>query len=172
MKSTDVANELAASLTYLDNASSKLLWNDGPLIPHYTTSHSGGQQFSQSANENLKSHMRMLGIFWNKQAWYHNISINRIWCFHAEDCNNYRLLRCGAMQFGNISKKPIVSVFRTEVSLSSKFLQNFATHLQNYTVLHPTIPKSWQFFIWKTAFLDQDFKLIIEKHIKYLILSD
>jgi len=69
------------------------------------------------------------------------------------------------MQFDNISKEPAVSVFRTEVSLSSRLLQNFATHLQNYTVLHPTIPNSWQFFIQKTAFLDQDLKITTEKNI-------
>lgn len=114
-------------------------------------------------HENLKSHLRMLGIFWNKQTWYHNINFKKIWCFHAKDCNNDHLLGCGAMQFDNISKEPAVSVFRTEVSLSSRFLQNFATHLQNYTVLHPTIPNSWQFFIQKTAFLYQDLKLITEK---------
>ena len=39
------------------------------------------QHLYNHCHENLKSHMRMLGILWNKQTWYHNISINKIYVF-------------------------------------------------------------------------------------------
>jgi hypothetical protein len=74
------------------------------------------------------------------------IYINKIWRSHANECNNDCLLGHDTMQFGNISEELAVSIFRTEESLSNRFLQNFAAHLPNYTVAHPTRPKSWQFF--------------------------
>lgn len=123
-------NLLHLSYTFMMEAGS---FSEMMVHSHHTTWHHilEDSNLHSHCHENLKSHMIMLGIFWKKKkrTWYHNKNINKIWCSHANECND-GLLGCDAVQFGNISKELAVSIFRTEESLSSRFLQNFAPTYQ------------------------------------------
>ena len=158
---------------------------DGALVPHYTASHmmvhschTTQHHILQDSNlyshchENLKSHMSMLGLFWNKQTWYHNICINKIWCFHAKDCNNDHLLGSGAMQFDSISKQPAVCFQDRRVSVQqippklcyppTKLHCVTSHNIKFLKIFHTKNSIPWSRLQSHNR----------KKHIKYLILSD